>query len=178
MGLTYHYAFRAPATVTPSVLSDFLRGVEKFAVSLGFRPTTVLSAAFDSPERLEFARRLTTGLPLQTDLIKNRRMSDINGVWFYDPDRGSCRVAPKQGVLLVVTDERGCESIFGFFRYPTHLTDSSGQRIGPTDFDQGWMFTDHMKSPDPRYRAIVKKFAEAGYLEFEKDEFQEAKRSA
>ncbi len=39
---------------------------------------------------------------------------------------GYCRLAPEYGVLLIVTDERGCEVVFGFFRYPRVIIDRSG----------------------------------------------------
>jgi len=41
MGLTYHFTFSAPATVTADELLNFLRKVEKDAKKMGFRPTTV-----------------------------------------------------------------------------------------------------------------------------------------
>jgi len=34
-----------------------------------------------------------------------------------------------------------------------------------------WYFRDFVDSPDPRFRKIVKRFADAGYLEAERDEF-------
>jgi len=37
---------------------------------MGFRPTTVLEADFDTPERREFARRLTTGHRLESEKLK------------------------------------------------------------------------------------------------------------
>ncbi len=58
MGLSYHFTFSAPATVTADILLKFLRKVENDAKQMGFRPTTVLEAEFDTSERREFARRL------------------------------------------------------------------------------------------------------------------------
>jgi hypothetical protein len=34
-----------------------------------------------------------------------------------------------------------------------------------------WHFSDSIESPDPRYRKIVKRFADAAYLEAESDDF-------
>jgi len=34
-----------------------------------------------------------------------------------------------------------------------------------------WYFRDFVDSPDPRFRKIVKRFADAGYVEAENDEF-------
>ena len=51
MGLTYHFEFKAAATETPENLERFLRLVEVEAKAMGFRPTMVLNATFDTTER-------------------------------------------------------------------------------------------------------------------------------
>lgn len=176
MGLTYHYSFAAPKSATTRQLTDFLRRVEKDAQMLGYGPTVVMSAAFDSPERLEFARRITTGKALDASFLEGRSHKDLEGVWHVDP-RGSCRVAPEHGVFLVVTDERGTEVVLGFFRYPQHISDVDGRKIGPTNLTADWAFADHAKSADPRLRKIVAHFREAGFLASELDEFESAKKA-
>lgn len=121
MALSYHFTIAAPASASQTELGEFLRKVETRAKMMGFRPTMVLSADFDSVERIEFARRLTTGL-----FIEDSRLSGIvspapEQLWSHDPVSGSCRVLPKQAEVLIVTDEQGCECFFGFFRYPEEI---------------------------------------------------------
>jgi hypothetical protein len=64
LGLNYHFMITAPAKATANELTAFLKGVELEAKSVGFEPTLVLDATFDTTERKQFSRRLTTGLPL------------------------------------------------------------------------------------------------------------------
>jgi hypothetical protein len=171
MGLTYHFQFRAPATKTAEELEDFLRDVEQEAQAMGFRPTVVLNAAFDTAERKRFSRRLTTGLPVEDARLKGANLPDDSRVWHLDSQGGSCRIPPSRGVVLVVTDDRGRETVFGFFRYPEALKDARGRIVAETGLNGAWSFLDFVNSPDPRYRTIVKEFAEAGYLESERDEY-------
>jgi|ERR1051326_5730035 hypothetical protein len=171
MGLSYHFKFSAPATRTAAELETFLRTVEKEAQALGFKPTMVLNARFDNPERRAFARRLTTGYVLESDRLKESLSLREDQVWDHSPRNGECRIIPKQGVVLVVTDERGCEAVFGFFRYPAILQDRNGAEAAVTGLGGRWIFRDHAKTPDPRIRRIIRKFAEAGYLEEERDDF-------
>src|SRR5205807_1268663 len=121
MGLTYHFEFKAPATTTAGELESFLRGIEQGAKAMGFRPTMVLNAAFDSTERKQFARRLTAGLPVEDARLKGADVPDDSRVWHLDTANGTCRMPPSCGVVLVVTDEQGRETIFGFFRFPETL---------------------------------------------------------
>jgi hypothetical protein len=69
MGLTCHFEFRAPATKTAAEVETFLRGEEKGAQAMGFKPTMALDAVFDTVERWQFARRLTTGWPRMEDRL-------------------------------------------------------------------------------------------------------------
>ena len=138
---------------------------------MGFRPTTVLEAEFDTPERREFARRLTTGHRLESEKLKGAVVLREGQVWSHNPVHGDCRVIPERGVVLVVTDERGCETVFGFLKYPAALKDLNGRDIVPTGIWDRWIFRDFVDSLDARFRKIVKRFAEAGYVESEKDEF-------
>jgi hypothetical protein len=171
MGLSYHFKFSAPATRTAAELETFLRTVENEAQALGFKPTMVLNARFDSEDRRALARRLTTGYLLESEKLKGDLSLREDQVWDHSPVHGECRMIPKEGVVLVVTDEHGCEAVFGFFRYPDVLEDRSGAKAVVTGLGDKWMFRDHTKTPDPRIRQIVRKFAEAGYVEEEQDDF-------
>jgi len=171
MALSYHFTLSAPASTSPTELGDFLRKVETSAKIMRFRPTMVLSADFDSAERMEFARRLTTGL-----FIEDSRLSGIvspapDQLWSHDPVSGSCRVMPKQAAVLIVTDEQGCECFFGFFRYPEEIVNVHGKIIAKTGLAERWIQRDFVDSPDPRYRRIIRLFADSGFLESEKDEY-------
>lgn len=106
MSLSYHFTFSAPASTPAAVLEDFLHDVEVDAKALGFDPVLVLDAAFDTPERQKFARQLTTGARLESDKLKGVVLLRDGQVWNHDAVMGSCRVIPKRGVVLVVTDKQ------------------------------------------------------------------------
>ena len=74
-------------------------------------------------------------------------------------------------MVLVVTDEQGRETILGFFRFPETLRDTKGNIVAETGLGGAWCFRDHVKSADPRFRKLVKEFAEAGYVTTEQDDF-------
>jgi|ERR1700733_1907870 len=177
MGLSYFYTFSAPATTTAVKLEAFLRTVENQAKQLGFAPTMVLNANFDTRERQEFVRRLTTGLKLEHDRLKGVVLLADGQVWNHDLGNGFCCVIPKQGVLLIVTDEKRIESAFGLFRYPETLKDMNGKDVMRTGAGKRWMFQDFVNSPDPRYRSIVKLFVDAGYCDGETDEYAPRKEN-
>jgi hypothetical protein len=71
----------------------------------------------------------------------------------------------------VVTNERGVEMVFGFFRYPTVIKADSGKELMPMPTGAAWIFSEFLKSPDPRYRAIIRLFKDAGYLSLEHDDY-------
>jgi len=56
-------------------------------------------------------------------------------------------------------------------QFPDKLVDQSGADIMPLPTGDQWMFKDFIDTPDPRYRAIVREFEQAGYLASCKDEF-------
>jgi hypothetical protein len=174
MSLSYHFTFSAPVTTTAGELLKFLRNVETDAQKMGFRPTMVLDAKFDTPERHDFARRLTTGYRLESEALKGVVILREGQVWSHNPVHGDCRVIPERGVVLVVTDEQGREIVFGFFRYPAALKDLNARDVLPTGIGDRWIFKDFVDSPDVRFRKIVKRFADAGYVEVERDEFVKA----
>lgn len=172
VGLTYHFKFGAPADVRAEELQSFLKSVERDAQKMGFHPTLVLNVEFDTPERRDFVRRLTTGLSLEDERLKGVALPGNGTVWEHNPRAGCCRILPESGVVLVVTDERGRETLFGFFKYAEQVMDIHGHPLAETGLGGRWHFRDFMKSPDPRFRRIVQLFRDSGYLEIETDEFQ------
>jgi hypothetical protein len=170
MGLTYHFSFTAPGTVPPEKLEAFLQDIEGDARLLGFHPTTVVNGPFNTPERQEFARRVARGLVVEDERLRGVEFPQET-CWNSESGTGYCRLAPEHGVLLVVTDAKGCEVIFGFFRYPRVIRDRTGREIMPVPGNGAWVSGDCVKSPDQRYRAIVRRFAAAGYVASELDEF-------
>jgi hypothetical protein len=172
MALSFHFKFVAPAIIPAAQLETFLKVVEIEAKRLGFNPTLVLNAKFDTDDRRTFARRLTTGQRIESEKLKGVVLVRGEQVFSHDPVQGECRLVPKQGVILAVTDERKQEIVFGFLRYPKTLTDTNGKKILDTKVGGDWRYQDFVDSPDPRYRVIVKKFADAGYLEESIDEYR------
>ena len=139
---------------------------------MGFKPTMVLNAAFETAERRQFARRLTTGWPLEDKRIQGAVLPNDGRVWHHNVSEGTCRVPPTSGVVLVVTNEKGCEVIFGFLQFPERIRDTHRKVVAETGLKGCWAFRDHVKSGDERYRKIVKWFEAAGYLAEEFDEFE------
>jgi hypothetical protein len=175
MGLTYHFSFAAPASVPAEDLAAFLQDMEGDARLMGFHPTTVVNGPFDNPERRTFAKRVARGLVVEDDRLRGVEFPD-DMCWNFGPGTGYCRLAPEHGVLLVVTDDRKCETVFGFFRYPRVIRDRAGREVMPVPGNGEWVSGNFVNSPDHRYRAIVRRFADAGYLASELDEFATASR--
>lgn len=171
MALSFHFRFTAPAAKSAAELEAFLKIVETEAKRLGFNPTLVLNAPFDTEQKKDFARRLTTGLRLESENLKGVVPIHQRQVFSHNPGSGECRLVPEHGVILIATNEREQETVFGFFRYPKTLMDSHGKRILDTGVGADWQFGDFVDSPDPRYRAIIQKFAGAGYLQDSIDEY-------
>src|ERR1017187_785230 len=171
MGLSYYYSFSAPTDKKAAELESFLRGVETEAQKMGFGPTTLVNAKFDNRERQEFVCRLTTGLKLEHEELKGFVQLADGQVWNHDLGNGICCVIPKEGVLLIVTDKKGQQSVFGFFRYPETLKDLNGRDVIRTGAGKRWTSQDSVNTPDQRYRAIVKLFVDAGYSDGERDEW-------
>jgi hypothetical protein len=132
----------------------------------------VLNVPFDTPERRDFARRLGVGIYVESDKLKGAALPSRQDAYHHNQASGSCRLVPRKGVVLVVTDERGNEICFGFLKYPAIIYDTNGKPIVETGTGDAWTFRNFVSSPDTRYRKIVKKFADAGYLADEKDEYR------
>lgn len=171
MSLSYYFTFSAPATATADELLDFLETVEAVAKEMGFKPTMVLEAVFDTPQRREFAQRVVRAIHIEDERLKGVVLPVPEQVRDFRPNIGHCRLEPERAVILVVTDERGCETVFGFARYPATLKDIHGRVLLKTQVGDKWLWLDFVDSPDPRFREIVKRFADAGYVEAERDEF-------
>ena len=171
MSLSFYYEFTAPSDTPASKLEEFLHGVERSAKELGFDPTTVLNVPFDTPERREFANRLGGSFTLKDERLKGVSVPAPDQLRDHDPVLGECRLIPEHGVVLVVTDERGCEACFGFFKFPEHVIDIHGSPLADSGLEGRWWFRDFADSPDPRFRALVGHFETAGYTKKVKDDF-------
>lgn len=171
MALCYDYTLAAPATASAENLTAFLKGVEKQAERMGFAPTLVLNATFDTPERRRFVRRLTTGLFIEDERLKGVALPADAAVWEHNPHDGSCHLLPSRGVVLVVTDAQGCETVFGFFQFAESVKDVHGRTLAETGLAGRWHLSQFVDSPDPRFREVVHLFARAGFLESKIDEF-------
>jgi hypothetical protein len=174
MGLSYYYEFTAPATVSADELEQFLKALEFKAKTLGFSPTSVLNVPFDTPERRAFARRLGSGYYVEDERLRGAVRLREGQVDHHNAQAGAVRLVPVRAVVLAVTDAAGGESCFGFMQFPESLVDESGATIMSLPLGDRWMFKDFIDTPDPRYRAIVREFEQAGYLASSKDEFARA----
>ena len=171
MGLTYKFTFMAPATTTAADLEKFLKTVESDARAMGFKPTELFQATFDTKERRDFARRIRTMYRMTDDRLKGVVIPQENQVWKHNSSFGDCWIVPERAVVLVVTDERQLETVFGFARYAKTLNDFNGRPILEIPVGGRWYFSDFVQSRDVRYRKIVERFTTAGFLESAKDDF-------
>ena len=73
----------------------------------------------------------------------------------------------------MLTDEHAVETIFGFFQYPETVLDQGGSIVAESGLSRKWCFQNWIKTPDPRFRAIVKEFALAGYVASECDDYRQ-----
>lgn len=171
MALSYYFSFKAKAETPSATLEHFLRQVESSAKTMGFGPTLVLKAMFDTDERIDFARRLTSGLPVEDSRLSGTVTPAKGQLWSHDHVHGSGRVIPKQAIVLVLTDASSTEVCLGFFRYPHLIVDVGGKPIAETGVSGDWIQRDFLDTPDPRYRKLIRMFADAGFLESEHDEY-------
>ena len=171
MSSKYYFTFSARPETKAEELVAFLKGVETEAKRMGFTPTLVLNASFDTAERREFARRLTAGVRVHDGRLASATLPVNASVHRHNPQDGSCRLMPTSGVVLGVTNEQRDEVIFGFFRYPEAVKDVNGRTVAETGLKGGWYLSGYVDSADPRFRSIVCRFAAAGYLQEERDEF-------
>lgn len=73
--------------------------------------------------------------------------------------------------ILLHRDTQKCGTVFGFFQFPATLYDLNGKPVVTTHQGDRWTFQNFVSSADPRFRQIVRRFADAGYLDAERDEF-------
>lgn len=170
MGLSYHFSFRAPGSTPHGALADFLHTIEGDAKLMGFSPTIVIDGPFDNAQRREFAKRVARPLTVEDCRLKGAVLP-AELYWWFSSEAGVCRLAPEYGVLLVITNERREEIVFGFLRYPRSISDRNGNLIMTVEPAQDWLFGSFVDSADPRYRSVVRRFNDAGYLAREHDEF-------
>lgn len=171
MGLSYHFKIHAPSSTPVEKLVESLRRIEVEAQSMGFDPTLVVNALFDSSEEKEFARRLTSGLRIQDDRLVGEGLLLDDSVWDYGPDSGVCRIIPEQAIVLIVTDEDHVEYCFGFFRYPSEIMVAGKPISLPRETIDGWIQAESLKSSDARLRKILLMLREDGFVKEEVDEF-------
>jgi hypothetical protein len=171
MGLTFRFTLTAPATTTAAELEKFLKSVESEAQAMGFKPTQLFRASFDTKERKEFARRIHTTYLLTDERLTGVVLPSEKQAWRHDANSGDCWILPEQAVVLVVTDERQVEVVFAFALYSETLNDINGRPLVTIPVGGRWYFSDFTQTPDPRYRKLVNRFAEAGFLESAKDDF-------
>ncbi len=177
MGFSYHYSLCASASTTAATLARFLEKVEGDAKLLGFYPTIVVNGPFNTPERHNFARRVARGRIIEDSNLRGELDLPREICWSHYPDSGECRLGPTYGVVLVLTDERGVESVFGFFRFPEQIMDRAGKILAEVPNANEWSSGTFINSPDPRYRAIIRRFREEGYVASELDDFNPTERS-
>ena len=180
MSLNLYYEFRAPATTPVEDLKSFLSEVGAHALDLGFVNAVTVNCVFRSVDQLDFARRVCL-LPWITDeRIKSADFSSDPAVSRQDREAGECSVYPTSGVILVVVNEAGHEATFGFLKFPQTITgiaeDGSRGLIEPSGYSD-WHFQQRVQSPDPRYRTLVRDFADAGFLVSEEDEYRPGKHT-
>lgn len=156
---------------TAAELEKFLKSVESDAQAMDFKPTQLFQATFDTKERRNFARQIRTMYRMTDDRLKGVVIPAENQVWRHDTISGDCWILPELAVVLVVTDERQMETVFAFARYSETLNDMNGRSLLKIPVGSRWYFSDFIKTPDPRYRKIVNRFAEAGYVESVSDDF-------
>ena len=107
MSLSYYFTFNARPEIKAEELMAFLKGVEIEAKRLGFSPTLVLNASFDTVERRQFARRLTMGLRIADERLAGAEFLGNAAIWRRNPQDGSCRLLPTNGVVLAVSRCQG-----------------------------------------------------------------------
>lgn len=174
MSLNFDYEFKAPATTPIEELKSFLTDVGSHALDLGFANSATVNCVFRSVDQLDFARRVCV-LPWVADgRIKSADFSSDPAVSRQDREAGECSVYPTSGVILVVVNEAGHEATFGFLKFPLSIAgiadDGSRVLVEPPGWSD-WQFHQRVQSPDPRYRALVRDFADAGFLASEEDEY-------
>ena len=126
---------------------------------------------FNTQQNREIARLIHIFHSICDDKLKGVTMPFRDQILHFHSITGHCRLLPKEAVVLVLVNEQGAGTAFGFVVYPEILNDISGNLLLKIPVGGRWYFSDSFNSPDPRYRKIAKRFANAGYLEAELDGF-------
>jgi hypothetical protein len=88
MSLSYYFVFSAPAKLTERELLVFLESVEIHAKKMGFAPTLVLDAVFDTTARRDFARRTVPGIHIEDERLKGVVLPAEDQIWDFSPTLG------------------------------------------------------------------------------------------
>ncbi len=171
MGLNYSFTLGAESNIPAATLLAFLKAVEVESKGMGFNPTMVFEAKFDTKDERTFARRIGVLVPVTDTKLQGVALPDPKQYLDYDTESGRCRILPESAVVLVVTNEHGMETVFAFCRYPETLNDINGNALVKVPVGGRWHFSGVIQSPDLRYRSIVKQFASGGYAKAERDDF-------
>ena len=167
MGLRYHFKFSAPLSIPAEDLEQFLKSVEADARELGFHPTLVINAPFNTKDRRAFAHRASLDCLVQEKNLIGAALGTDAPIWGFDPKLGRCHLFPERAVLLILTDESQNEKIFGFALFPEVLRDGTGRELLATRLGGRWSFNVSLDDGDERYQSIARRFGEAGFLEAE-----------
>jgi len=174
MSLYFEYEFKAPASTPVEELKSFLTEVGSRALDLGFSNAATVDCVFRSVDQLDFARRVCILPWVADERIKSADFSSDPAVWRQDREAGECGIYPTSGVILVVVNEAGHETTFGFLKFPPSIVGiaEDGSKVLIEDpVRSDWRFHQRVQSPDPRYRALVRDFADAGFLASEEDDY-------
>ena len=87
MGLTYSFTFSAAAR-SAAEREAFLRSVDAEAKRMGFDPTLVFRAKFETSEEKEFARRIRVLMPVEDEKLQGVVLLDDDQVLDLDPVAG------------------------------------------------------------------------------------------
>jgi len=124
------------------------------------------------PPPTRFTRQWHVSLP---SAKRTQCPSFCRAAWNHYQQHGAARIIPRKAVVLILTDEHQRETIFEFFKYPAGITDIHGKLIAEPGLKNRWVSRDFVDSPDLPFSKIVRRFADAGFLESERDEFDSAK---
>src|SRR5438046_1519486 len=83
-------------------------------------------------------RRLHGRMCVGDERLKRIALTRTDQVRDYDPIAGGARLIPERGVVLVITDERGSETVFGFLQFQEKVSDINGSVCTESGFGKSW----------------------------------------